>query len=971
MAQTQVQREIDSLQALLAKPIDSDSVHVDLLKQLAFLYINHFDGDEALPILDSLRNYALQSGYDFGLVRAAFWRGYYHFRRGQYNKAIRYLLQAADLARAQNRLRNESETFSRVGMIYDIQMQSDSAKIFLEKAMASAEELGDINLILLNLNTLGSHERRLGNHRQAITYYLLCDSIASLHGHHYRQALALSNLSHIHREKIEDFNSALNYAERAKTAYAKHNDSQESEDAADHLIALALIEMGRFEQADSLMTPVMRNYRQRGLKRKIPELMLALAQIKEGLGAFRESENMYLEAALGYRQLSDAQGLTNAMALLGDFNLARKNYLASADYFKQALQNTEVWDLKIIYLRKLAEALSRSGLHAEAYDSLLSFVTNTDSINASQLSADLQEAEIKYETSQKEKQIVDLQLAQATQELKNQRLYLLLAVIIAFLLSLSYFFYARAQKRRRKNQQLKEIDRLKNNFFANISHEFRTPISLITGPIQLVLQEENLSHETQSKLQVAHRNARRLNKLVDNINRLNTIDEGKMVLKIDEASLLHQLKIIGASFESLAQLKKLNFKIELDISDHLFSYDKSIIETIVTNLLANAFKYTEAGKVILQAKIEDGVASISVHDTGIGISEEQLNHIFERYHRIDNQASEAEGIGIGLALSKSLARIHQGSIKVASQLGEGSTFTFMFPIKRVGESAGIEPIQNMPHHSVGKDPKIALPQVDSPITNIPLDAYVVLLVEDNHDMRLHLQSLFNPEYRLLTAANGETAISLAEKYVPDLILSDLMMPVMDGQELLQKVRQNPRTSHIPFVILTANHSEEEKLRSLKTGADDFLTKPFSPEELALRIRNLIDLRQKIRQQYQSNSLLEQRANVKNEGEKQFWEQIYQILKSNLSNEDFTTEQFARAMHMSRMQLHRKLKALTNHSTSSFLKDQRLKSAAHLLRTTKMGITEVAYEVGFSNPTYFTTSFKEQFGVPPSNYRQGS
>jgi len=472
---------------------------------------------------------------------------------------------------------------------------------------------------------------------------------------------------------------------------------------------------------------------------------------------------------------------------------------------------------------------------------------------------------------------------------------------------------------------------LKSKLFANISHEFRTPLSLIKGPVDLVLKEEEIEESVRRKLTVVQRNSVRLTRLIDSVSELARLDAGKIHLKVRSAKLSDHLRVIAASFESLAQSRGCTFKVSIaeDRSDS--HYDPELIETITYNLLSNAFKYAPQDKVELKYESKLDRALITVSDNGPGLTESDQKRVFVRYFRVENQAYHTEGIGIGLALSHELAKLHHGQLSVASALGKGSVFKLDFPVSRISYSPEEMALETF---SVTASSKVTFAGNDatSRQTSTPMheDESVILLVEDNPDMRTHLQQLFSNDYRIIMAVDGEQGLEMAQEYVPDLVISDLMMPRMDGKEFLKELRSDIKTSHIPFIMLTANQLEQEKLSSIQYGVDDFMTKPFSIDEIKLKVENLIRLRQQLRQKYAESNVVNVEKLAANDADARFWQQVKEVMNEQLDNSDFSAEDFARACHMSRMQLHRKLKALTGWSAADFVRHQRVEAAAQML-----------------------------------------
>lgn len=515
-------------------------------------------------------------------------------------------------------------------------------------------------------------------------------------------------------------------------------------------------------------------------------------------------------------------------------------------------------------------------------------------------------------------------------------------------------------------EELRELDQVKSQFFANISHEFRTPLTLVLGPLENRLQqkEQPKLHE----LQIMHRNAKRLERLINQLLDLSRIESGKLQLQPQNGDIIAFLKALSSSFSSHAEQRDIEFQLNFPKEGLDCSFDPDKVEKIAYNLLSNAFKFTpDGGLVEVKVKKTEKEIFFEVKDSGQGIPADELPHIFDRFYRSsDARKKEQEGTGIGLALTKELVKLHRGRIHADSQIGRGSTFTVALPVVPAKSTEG-KSIPAIPSQTgaivEGKKGMIN----PLPVVAEQEDRPILLVVEDNEDLRAYMANILSPQFRILEAGDGRQGFDLAKSKVPDLIISDLMMPEMDGIELCGQLKTNETTSHIPVILLTAKANRESKLEGLSTGADDYLIKPFNAEELKVRVKNLIDQRKLLQQRFSKTVVLKPRDIAINSMDEVFLEKVMAIIEKNMDNADFSVEDFQKAIGMSRMQLHRKLKALTNHSTTEFIRIQRLKRAASLLEQNGGNVSEVCYQVGFNSLSYFTKMFKEQFGVTPSKY----
>lgn len=555
-----------------------------------------------------------------------------------------------------------------------------------------------------------------------------------------------------------------------------------------------------------------------------------------------------------------------------------------------------------------------------------------------------------------------------------------------------------------KLKEKEETDRMKSRFFANISHEFRTPLTLILGPSEKIINEE-LTDDTKKQAGIIRRNARNLLSLVNQLLDLSKLEAGKLKLQASKFNIVPFVKGITMSFESLAERKGIQLKFISEQEEIDLYFDRDKMAKILTNLLSNAFKFTEEGgevrvsvchaepalpsgrlvsasslKTEIPKQVRNKSIEITVKDTGIGISEEELSKLFDRFYQVDSsQTREHEGTGIGLALTKELVDLHKGNIKVKSKVNEGSEFIVELPLGRehLGDDE-ITEVSELERDVILKnltdeipetivDSSSRTPQNDNEKTE---DKTIILVVEDNADVRAYIKDSLGNNFQIEEAKNGELGVEKAKEIIPDLIISDIMMPKMDGNELTRRIKNDERTSHIPVILLTAKSEQESKLEGLETGADDYLTKPFDTKELKIRIRNLINIRKKLQEKFSSGAIYwkHDRKKLSSLDEK-FMNKVNEVIENHISEENFSIEEFNKELGMSKIQIYRKLKALTGKSPSRYIRSLRLAKARKMILNKDGNINEIAYSVGFSSPQYFARCFKEEFGYPPSEQIQ--
>lgn len=561
-------------------------------------------------------------------------------------------------------------------------------------------------------------------------------------------------------------------------------------------------------------------------------------------------------------------------------------------------------------------------------------------------------------------------------------LLLFVCIVAAALIFRSYIVKAKLNEElARKNDELKrlneEVIELTNSrlvFFTNISHELRTPLTLIADPVEMLLEDSGIKGKSRELLKTVQRNAIALQQLVSNILDFRKIQNGKMELKLVRFDIVEALKVWIGDFKLTAERKKIKLHFIKDkfAGDNMIVADKEKIARVVFNLLSNALKYTPAGGDIFVdiATIGDKLR-IDVRDTGKGIDKDEANKVFERFFQAKGAAS---GTGIGLALVKSFVELHNGEVKVESELDKGSAFIVVIPRMQANGTVVIdddaEDNQSFADESAlqyiddGDKHKGRVQQVVSENTDKP----TVLIIDDNNDIRQYERTLLQDNYFVLEASDGKEGIDVAKKEVPDLVICDVMMPVMDGLEFTEQLKTNTATSHIPVIMLTAKNLEEHRAEGYAHGADSYITKPFHSKVLLARVDNLLKQRNLLKSVYQSCKEAEQEveASKLDDRDKQFVKQLNTIIQQNLSNSEFGVEDIGKEIGLSRVQLYRKVKAMTGSSVVDLLRKARLAKAKRLLESRSMSISEVAYDVGFSAPSYFTKCFKDEYNMLPGD-----
>lgn len=518
---------------------------------------------------------------------------------------------------------------------------------------------------------------------------------------------------------------------------------------------------------------------------------------------------------------------------------------------------------------------------------------------------------------------------------------------------------------RKQSLNKQELNEERLRFYTNITHELRTPLTLILGPLEDLLSDATLSPKHANKISIIHDSATRLLNLINRILEFRKTETQNRKLSVAKGDLGQLVQEVGLRYKELNPNNKVNYHIHIETEDTEIFYDADMITIILDNLMSNAAKYTSEGDITLSLRsVEENqikYTEISVSDTGHGIDAEALPHIFDRYYQAKSKY-QASGSGIGLALVKGLSELHEGILKVESAVDTGTTFT----LRLLTENTYPNAIHAQ--HDMEKKPMDA---EETTITDTPTENHpIVLVVEDNADIREYIRSSFTDIYEVITAKDGKEGWELAQVRIPNIIVSDIMMPVMDGIELCKRIKEDMRTSHIPVILLTAKDSLQDKEEGYASGADSYLTKPFSAKLLHSRINNLLETRKKI------TSLLaladtqpkqESAVSSLNKLDNEFLQKITQIIEENLEMEKMDIAFIADKMCMSHSTLYRKIKGLTDMSANEFIRKVKMRKGVELLMSGQYTISEIAYMIGFSSVAYFRQCFKDEYGMSPSDY----
>lgn len=868
----------------------------------------------------------------------------------------------------------------------------DSSLLFAEKSLEYAQKTNNPYCIANCYSNLGAIHKAKGDPEAGMKYLIQAIEIAEKEQLKKLLANALNNVATIHTERSEGAR-AIPYLRRSFKIAAETKDTI--------AMARALINTSDAWISENNLDSALFFLKQgRELLDKKPEelfgrsfLLMKLGEIYKLRNELQPARKAFEEGIILKKEIEDLYGQAAALQLIAEIDEKEQNYAAAVAHLRQALPlSKEAGSPEQIadVLLRLSLALEKTDDFRQAYQYLKEYQVYRDSFDNEERERNFAEMETQFRTREKEVQLANQQLELERQSnLKNSILIGAIALLLALIGIFQYF--RNKQKIRQKETELKahlrqveadklrEMDVLKSTFFANISHEFRTPLTLIISPLEQMLAG-TFKGDFKKYYGLMHRNGVRLLQLVNQLLDLSRLESGKMKLEASESDLTSFIKAVAYSFESLAARKQIDYTVSAPEAAFQTFFDKDKLEKILSNLLSNAFKFTpENGEVFFKAAISELPESgnsdlrkltITVRDSGLGIPESYLPHLFERFSK--EAASELQnGSGIGLALTKELVELHGGEISVKSKEGAGATFTVSVQIGKAFFKTE-ELTDTVEPEKIAQKPPIVLQQ-EKPetfraagFTGKSLDGAVILLVEDNADVRVYVKDQLRENYQIIEAENGKKGFEKAVEVIPDLIISDIMMPEMDGLEFCKQLKINEKTSHIPIIMLTAKAGQTEKLEGLSTGADDYLVKPFDAEELNVRVANLIAQRKTLQTRYRQAFNVFAPANVDEEStDALFLKKVKEVINANIEDELFGVVELSGEIGMSRSQLHRKLKALTNFAPNEIIRNMRLEKARALLERKAGNASEIAYMTGFNSPAYFAKCFKDYFGMSPS------
>lgn len=938
-----------------------------------------------IHLADSLARtaYALlpSSGYDEGLVNCLLLLSYTNSRAGSNEEGFAQCREAIEISERIDDRKLISRSYNQLYLLYFQEGKYDSATLAAERSLSIAREIMFTNMMARGEQNFGVLNSVRGNHATAIEHYLESEKLYTELGDDFALTMLLGNIG-VTFSEAGNTDKALEYMYKELAASRRimneeleawslvnigsvHSQSG-SADSAFYYYNLSLDLAGKVDNPDLMITTL----------DNLGSHYSAVGEHAKATGYLKTAYALAEEKDYDYQNVYTSGHMAENYLAQGELDSARQ--------FAE-IQLTLATEYDFLYDQKLAYSiLSRiyrqQGEYAKAYDALASQTAIGDSIFNEEKSQQIEALRETYETEKKDNTIQLLRQKGEAAEFRKW-VFVSAAVLIGAVFLLLYFRERSISRRnRRLLEKEQDLERMKSRFFTNISHEFRTPLTLILGPIEL-LQSAIQEARLKMQMDVLKRNAKRLLTLINQLLDLSQLESGKLRLQVMERDILPVILGVTHSFDSMAEMKGIALSTNLQAPQLPVCFDREKLETILTNLLSNAFKFTpDGGRIEVDVQRAKGsqidCCRITVRDTGCGVPGEEMREIFNLFSRSSSARRGVQtGTGVGLALVRELIELHGGAVDVTSDESSGTEVTVSLPLGSAHlkdhdmlspDDAKIREDSYRVDDTNGTSGR-AYPEAADAGPDSPL----LLVVEDSEDVMRYLTDILSESYRLLAAVNGETGIEMAIEHIPDLIISDIMLPGKDGFGVSSTLKENEKTSHIPIILLTARATVEDKIRGLETKADDYLTKPFVPQELMVRVRNLIESRKQLREKFNRHVILKPGDMVVSSVDEVFLTRVMKVIDENLDDENFSMDQLGKGVGMSRSQIHRKLQALTNQSATQFIRSYRLNRAMDLIRQNAGSVSEIAYSVGFSSPSYFNRCFMQHFGCTPTDAKKGA
>lgn len=995
----------------------ADTIRMEAMYQLIDKHYNSIKPDSARLYSELLFDIAQKKGYTSYQAKAQLFLGNAMMNIGNYEAAERHAKKALELFEAANDRRGMSGVYNILGIVNKRIGNFDLAIEQLNQAMDLSYQIGDSAQTTSNMINIATIYEAQGEILKSLEYNQQALLATKKHNKRIHQAITHNNIANNYKF-LGDIPRATEHYLSSKAIYEKEGVSWRGISSLNNL-AVLLINNQEYSKAGEYLEEAM----QIALEEKVFQDQ-AITYANKGF--LKMEKGQFEEAAADFRTALQVVEDNNLLALrpylqleMGRTLKEMKDYAGAEKYLREGLKNSKVSgrveDVLIAYTH-ISELLIEQRKWNEVRQFTLEGFTYAQEVEANPYIADLalqlvaifkhfgetsealrfheihsalrdsiyneestrallkQEYQYNYtrqsyQDSLSNAAALEVQATDIKRRKQINRLLWGILLLVVLFIGVLFNRYRLIQRQKVQtealNAKLLEADELKSRFFTNISHEFRTPLTVISGMIDQIKHQEY-----QRVKELVNRNTHHLLHLINQILDLRKLESGSLPVNYVQDNVVKYLKYILESFYSLAETKEVALVFESTEQELLLDFDSEKLLRITTNLLSNAIKFTPAGgevklRVVAPSHTEVSTYQFSVTDTGVGIAQEKLPFIFDRFYQVDDVSSQTgAGTGIGLTLVKELVELLDGKIEVESKEGQGTSFTVTLPYKRKAVAS-------------------ELPEISSEATLIPASQPVVkpalsnlgsiglprlLIVEDNPDVMEYLITCLDEDYQLLLAYDGQKGLEKALAETPDLIISDVMMPRMDGFTMCNQLKTDQRTSHIPIILLTAKADADSRITGLERGANAYLAKPFDQRELKAQLKNLFALQQSQQARYSNLENLEPSQDIEVKQEDAFVLKIKELILANLDDPNFDLNAVSKALFLSRSQLGRKVKALTGKSAGVFIRSLRLKEARKRLLTTALTVSEIAYEVGFTSHAYFTQSYTAEFNESPSDTR---
>ncbi|MEM9001192.1 MAG: response regulator [Bacteroidota bacterium] len=912
--------------------------------------------------LDSLKTLAEYPNNMLAKYYYHFAKGYYYFLAHDLDSSEEHYHKASKLAKSNGLEKLDISAIIWLGNLAYFTKRNELAKQYYMHVQSEAIAMDYTDALAISyfgMSTLTMDQgKKMGLLVKIDSIYRSKDTISAILANTY------DGIGEIYLTSIGDTTVAKHYFQKCFEISKKVNYAPGVQQATKQMGNIAL-STKKYSMANRYFGQLFDHALKTKDTTEMASCLVLMAESDMGLSKIEHAAKKLSRAIFLYAKKQDSIALTNAHLMSARANLKlNKLFLAEKELNTAKSYNSSLEPLKLELQFATTEFLiaDAKGDYRKALDLKKEEGELIKKWQEKRNLSSFLKIKKAYEDREKKREISLLKSKHALaeqQKINERNLFIAGGSLLTLGLVGLFMLYRNKQ---RTNRKLKELDTLKGKLFTNISHEFRTPLTLISGPIEKKLESLRISGAERAELEMVKRNKDRLLNLVNQLLDLSRIDAGNMQLQVEKTSVLPLIGTLIDPFNYMGQQKNITFQKVMPKDSVTMWLDVEALSKIMVNLLSNAFKYTPKNGVvsIMVSLSTPKHLLLEIRNTNTTLTANDLTKVFDRFYR---GTAETAGTGIGLALVKELVHMHKGII-TALKAGGDVVFKVDLPVGKNSFKHDEFKVFTTSKNTLPAVVPETIPQKDESNQG---DLPILLIVEDNADVQQLLKSTFEKQYTILTAFDGDEGFQKAIGHIPNIIIADVMMPKKDGIQLTNELKNDELTSHIPIVLLTARAGEENIVKGIDAGADDYMVKPFSTKILKSKVNKLIALRKVLQERYSQEVILKPSDIAVNSIDEQFLLKVQQVLDASLIEPIFNTEAFSRAVGMSRMQLHRKLKALTGLSTSEFIRSQRLKLAANMLRNSDINVSQIGYAVGFNDHSYFSKCFKEAYGMTPSDF----